>query len=145
MHVRDKVHGRRLLRPPSTSMVPLGERWNGKKWARQPTPNPWFPPGGNNRLSGVSCASATACMATGYNDDRGTVLALRWNGKTWASKTLTQPHGAGWLYGVSCASARACIAVGAYHELNPSFGPELTLAERWNGKSWAIQTLPSPV
>jgi hypothetical protein len=42
---------------------------------------------------------------------------------------------------VSCTAATACTAVGDY--LNSS-NTDLTLAERWNGSSWAIQPTPNP-
>jgi hypothetical protein len=42
---------------------------------------------------------------------------------------------------VSCTSASACSAVGSY--VNSS-GVEVTLAERWNGTSWSIQSTPNP-
>ncbi|MEA2314573.1 MAG: hypothetical protein QOI03_1265, partial [Solirubrobacteraceae bacterium] len=45
------------------------------------------------------------------------------------------------LSGVSCTTASACTAVGYYVN---SAGTRLTLAERWNGTSWATQTTPNP-
>jgi hypothetical protein len=43
--------------------------------------------------------------------------------------------------GVSCISASACTAVG-YYALGT--GTVVTLAERWNGTAWAIQSTPNP-
>ena len=44
------------------------------------------------------------------------------------------------LNGVSCTSASACTAVG-----DSSNGTAtVTLAERWNGTRWSIQTTPNP-
>ncbi|MEO6472983.1 MAG: hypothetical protein ABIR57_13410, partial [Aeromicrobium sp.] len=45
------------------------------------------------------------------------------------------------LNGVSCTSATACTAAG-FH--NASSGGSKTLAERWNGTKWTIQTTPNP-
>jgi hypothetical protein len=45
------------------------------------------------------------------------------------------------LYGVSCSSASACTAVG---DDETSAGASVTLAERWNGTSWALQTTATP-
>ncbi len=42
----------------------LAEGWDGTKWAVQTTPNPTGA-SGDSDLSGISCASATACMAVG--------------------------------------------------------------------------------
>ncbi len=44
------------------------------------------------------------------------------------------------LFGVSCTSPKACIAVGAYY----AFMTPGTLAERWNGSKWSIQTTRKP-
>ena len=43
--------------------------------------------------------------------------------------------------GVSCTSGTACTAVGHYTN---SAGVQVTLAEIWNGSSWAIQSTPNP-
>jgi hypothetical protein len=40
------------------------------------------------------------------------------------------------LDGVSCARATACVTVGS--------NQAATLAERWNGTTWAIQPIPNP-
>ena len=45
------------------------------------------------------------------------------------------------LTAVSCTSANACTAVGWYTN---SGGVTVTLAERWNGSAWSIQTTPNP-
>jgi hypothetical protein len=47
----------------SGTQVTLAERWNGRTWAVQRTPNP--PDGGASLLKGVSCSSAAACTAVG--------------------------------------------------------------------------------
>jgi hypothetical protein len=126
--------------------VTLAERWNGALWAIQSTPNP---AGAHSVvLSGVSCASATACTVVGnyYNIGGPDVtLAERWNGTSWAVRTTPNPGGAQGstvLSGVSCTAPKACTAVGYYY--HKSAGPELTLAERWNGTSWAVRTTPNP-
>jgi hypothetical protein len=42
---------------------------------------------------------------------------------------------------VSCSSASACTAVGGYLD---TAGINVTLAERWNGKTWRLQFPPNP-
>jgi hypothetical protein len=138
-----------------TSPATLAARWNGTAWDVQPTPNPGGtggPPNQENTLNGVSCTSASACTAVGSYNAGGTVsnpngttllLAVRWNGKTWAVQSTPSPSGAqgSSLAGVSCTSASACIAVGSYTN---SAGTTVPLAERWNGKAWTIQKTPIP-
>lgn len=46
------------------------------------------------------------------------------------------------LNAVSCPSTSACTAVGFEEKNNSAF--DNTLAERWDGSSWAAQTTPSP-
>ncbi len=123
--------------------VTLAERWNGKKWMIEPTPNPAK---AVSFLYGVSCTSAKACTAVGYYR-RGAVkivtFAERWNGKKWTIESMPTPAGAvgSFLYGVSCTAADACTAVGDYQN---GAGQKSTLAERWNGKMWAIEPTPTP-
>jgi hypothetical protein len=65
------------------------------------------------------------------------------SGPSWAIQASVNPAGATTspLQGVSCSAATACTAVGYY--INTK-GANLTLAERWNGTSWAIQATPNP-
>ena len=123
----------------------LVERWNGRKWMVQPTPNPSV-----NSLAAVSCASANVCTAVG--EDRSGTLAERWNGTHW---TIQQtPNLApsrnyyytrvGVLSSVSCPSARACTAVGTSSLQGEYSSDDWTLAEHWNGTKWTIQQTPDP-
>ena len=121
----------------------LAEAWNGSKWLIEPTPNP----AGSraSELSGVSCASATACIAVGkYFNSAGIELTLAeaWSGTRWAIEPTPNPAGTyPGLSGVSCASALACTAVGSYVGSNPPLTH--TLAEAWNGTRWAIEPIAS--
>jgi hypothetical protein len=125
--------------------VTLAERWNGTTWSIQPTPNP---KGATlSTLTGVSCQSTTpVCTAVGYViNSAGTyaTLAEHWNGVSWAIQPTPNPTGAtsSSLNGTSCPSANACTAAGTYID---SAGAAKTLAEHWNGVSWAIQPTPNP-
>jgi hypothetical protein len=42
---------------------------------------------------------------------------------------------------VSCVSTSTCTAVGSY---NGRSGFAATLAERWNGTTWSVQSTPNP-
>jgi hypothetical protein len=121
----------------------LAEGWNGSAWAIQAVPDPAG--SADSYLQGVSCPAARDCVAVGDYYPHGassTVpLAEAWNGSTWAILTVPAPSGGhqSRLDGVSCTSADACTAVGVY---TVKSGSQVALAERWNGKSWTIQTLP---
>lgn len=123
------------------STLTLVERWNGTEWAIQESPNPSG--SANAQLHSVSCTSSSACTAVGY-DVTGTgaqaPLGERWNGTTWSLQAVPSPAGStgAQLRGVSCTSSSACTAVGAYK----TSGALLTLAERWNGTGWRVQSTP---
>lgn len=128
-----------------TANRPLIDLLRGNKWAVQA---PALPVGAANAiLSGVSCASSTACMAVGnYGLDDGTTMALaeQWDGINWAQATIPAPAGATFatLSGVSCISSTACIAVGNY---SPDGGiTTVTLADSWDGTTWTELASPNP-
>ncbi len=130
----------------SGASLSLAERWNGKAWEIQSTPNP----AGAKEVSlgGVSCSSSKACTATGsYQNSAGTSEAAfveQWNGTEWKVEETPIPSGAGkydkgTLLGVSCSSPTACTAVGQYE----SSSALLPLAESWNGSAWKVQSVPA--
>lgn len=121
----------------------LAMRWNGTTWAIQTTPTPVGATA--SQLDDVYCTSATACTAVGmYTFFGGTKmsLAMVWNGATWTVQTTPNPAGAtiSHLGSVSCTASNACTAVG---EATIS-GSLRTLAMRWNGTAWTLQTTPNP-
>jgi hypothetical protein len=80
----------------------LVERWNGTAWSIQPAPAPpnYTTSFGAAALSGVSCASATACDAIG-NYTPGNVPTFfieAWNGTRWSLQPVATPGGttSGW-------------------------------------------------
>jgi hypothetical protein len=71
-------------------------------------------------------------------------LAERWNGTRWSIERTLDPGGSvgSSLAGVSCTSTATCTAVGSINLLPP--GTPGSLAERWEGSRWSLQTTPSP-
>ena len=123
--------------------VSLAERWDGTSWTVQPTPNPAGSVG--DWLGGVSCTSATACVAVGgYNTNAKSAtdfqLAERWDGTSWTIQVTPQPQQESYLNGVSCTSDTACTAVGT-NVSGSGDGPPL--AEVWDGTNWTTQTAPN--
>ena len=110
-------------------------------WSVVPSPN--RTPGGN-QLSGVSCATASFCMAVGTSGTGTATLAEPWNGSAWSiANTPAIPTGTqGYLGGVSCPSASFCIAVGLYHSQTAG-GANGQLAYTWNGSTWSIANTPA--
>src|SRR5215471_3022529 len=115
-------------------------------WTREHSPNATAPRG---QIESVSCSSSNGCTAVGDALGRSglnVTLAERWNGVSWTLQRAANPAGdtvpisSPVLSGVSCPSAKFCQAVGSY-----SLGlTGASLAERWNGKAWAIQVFPAP-
>ncbi|HXR13408.1 MAG TPA: hypothetical protein VN740_02030 [Solirubrobacteraceae bacterium] len=113
------------------------------RWSVEATPNPPGPL--DSELFGVSCPSASACLAVGYATGGAAeaLLAERFDGVRWRLAQPAVPAGAvtAAFVGVSCASTAACTAVGNYRDRT---GLTLTLAERWDGSAWAIEPTPDP-
>ncbi len=93
-------------------------------------------PANVGQLGGVSCTSATWCMAGGQV----------WNGTAWTyvpRPNVGSSGSAGDLDSVSCTSPTACMAVGNYRQtLYSPFGT--LLIERWDGSAWTVQSVPTP-
>jgi hypothetical protein len=115
----------------------LTERWNGSSWAVLSSPNP--AKAGLAHLRGVSCLSASSCIAVGslysgtYPLDEETTIAESWNGTSWTLQT--SPNAAGKHFSsfasISCSSTVACTAVGGQRpELTET--PSGNLAGRWD-------------
>ena len=121
----------------------LAERWNGHKWLVSRLAHP--PGATSGALTAVSCTSARACTAVGFDyvpATGGGPLAERWNGSRWALEVTPNPGQGGVpLAAVSCGSATSCTAVG-YYDFGALGFASTTLAEHWNGRQWAVQSLP---
>jgi hypothetical protein len=132
-------------RPASSGKTAgLALRWNGTRWVSQRLPVL----AGGSRLTGVSCYSA-GCTAVGAAPTTSGVSALAeaWNGSRWA---LQSPPGSGNVKGavytiwnaVHCQSASNCTVTGTWFPA--AGGGNLTLAETWNGSTWAKDNTPTP-
>ncbi|HET7511074.1 MAG TPA: fibronectin type III domain-containing protein [Solirubrobacterales bacterium] len=123
----------------------LALRWDGKEWSTQEIENP---ASNSIKLTSVSCASSTFCMATGYYYYESkfvyTPLSERWDGTSWTIKEAKPvKEKMNWLYGVSCTSSSACTAVGA-EEVNATSHETKAMARVWSGSEWSTQTMPEP-
>jgi hypothetical protein len=113
--------------------------WNGTAWSLVLSPG--SSTGSGAMLEDISCVSTTACLAVGANlVGNGSPRAELWNGTKWSVLTPPSPAHSTTveLSGVSCSAANACMVVGLYL----IGGLQLTLAETWNGRTWAIHATP---
>jgi hypothetical protein len=129
--------GHRGFVTPST----LIQHWDGRVWSTVASPNPAPDgPGDGVSLEGVSCVSATDCMATGY-DGSGAHYPLfeHWNGIEWTIEGGPAPaYSSTQMSGISCVRAGDCYASG---ESSPNDVP-LSLVEHWDGRAWSIMKNP---
>lgn len=114
-------------------------RWDGTRWTQQLT----YTPGAAQSagLTGVSCPSATSCVAVGdFSDPAGLQQPLteRWQGHAWAALPGPGfPGRSASLYTVSCRSASACLAVGDTTPNRPH-ARSSPLAQWWDGTRWKV-------
>jgi len=127
----------------------LVERWNGRRWSIQRTPRAGLGAG----LDDVSCTSETACTAVGFGSDEDNIDTWRerWDGRRWSLRQRHEsvtdqserPLGA-----VSCTSPNVCTVIASFalqtEPLPLSTPVHVMRAERWNGRHWSIDRMPSP-
>ncbi len=101
-------------------------------------------------LQGISCTTATACIAVGT---RGGMVgegvdvvpqAQRWDGHSW-TLVATADLGTGQngeLRSVACANPTLCFGVGAQGSNAASIS--MPLVERWDGTQWTLVPVPVP-
>ena len=128
--------------------------WSGGAWTATQAPLPanalpddTSSPG--NYVSGVSCASASYCLAVGsYETTDHTLegLLLTWSGGKWTAveaplpdNAISQPGVS--LHGVSCPSATSCVVVGQYEDVN---GGRDGVLLTWSGGDWTATRAPIP-
>ena len=135
--------------PAGTTVASPADRYTYERlrWAGQ---TPWNEPGlEQGWLNGVSCTSASFCMAVGhYWHPSGWVnnraLVYRFTGAQWIQRTvaLSEGYTGPYLSGVSCTASTACTAVG--YAVATKSGDSVPFAVRWNGSAWSQQELAPP-
>jgi hypothetical protein len=112
----------------------LTEHFNGT-WSI--TGSPALTDTQTNLLSGVTCLSASDCIAVGSDMDgaQAQTLAATWNGLAWSTVATSNLLGNNrTLDSVACISATNCFAAGYSFEGLLS----QNLIESWNGTSWSL-------
>jgi hypothetical protein len=119
----------------------MTEEWNGTAWIHAAIAT--LKGIRVSQFRSVSCASSLSCTAVGDGVkglDTAVSIGEHFNGSTWTAQSIPFPNGATdvEVAGVSCPSVSVCVAVGSMGNRSPSSGAEFTLADRWNGVSWAM-------
>jgi hypothetical protein len=131
----------------ATSQLTLAARWNGKTWVLGASPVPAGAKGAG--FNGISCVSATSCVAVG---DYGApaigglpaALAETWNGTSWTINPVPGPISGvqeSVLFAVWCSMPGTCAAVGG---AAPDLQTEVPLAVASNGGGWSVRPAPDP-
>jgi hypothetical protein len=122
----------------------LTEHWNGRTWARVPSPNPAGTVTGV-QLNGVAATSSSNAWAVGFVDGRSGLartLIEHWNGRAWKVQPSPNPGSySDFLQSVTALSATDAWAVGYY---SSSEANAFTLVEHWNGRTWTRVPSPNP-
>ena len=118
----------------------LTEEFDGQSWTIIPGADSSTTE--NNTLQGISCTSATDCIAVGTvtaASDR--TLIESFDGTNWSvmdspDTSATQSND---LESVSCSAVDSCTAVGEYYDGSAY----QTLIESYDGSTWSIVTSPN--
>jgi len=141
------VAGGSVGTPGHTPQAPLLLTESGGTWTAAIAPLPGGHPANTHSwISGVSCVTATWCMADGYAQVGAHTpgLLLHLSGTRWTASRVPVPAGGGTipsLGGVSCTSLRFCVAAGNYQKRSGEIVP---MALTWNGRRWAARRMPLP-
>jgi hypothetical protein len=123
------------------------EKWNGTKWSVAKSKNTVSTQ--DNFLWGVSCSTASFCMAVGYYDKGAGEYGLteKWSSSAWSVVSSPKHSGGATnavndLWSVSCVKNTTHFCLAAGHYLNGSFIKQ-TLVEKFNGSAWSMLSSPN--
>jgi hypothetical protein len=113
-----------------------------------PPPSPSSVPASSGiTLTGISCASASYCVAVGVatvSQARVLPVAEAWNGQSWSGQAVPGPTGTATavsrLDAVSCSGPSRCVAVGG----TTTASGDVAFADSWNGTRWQLLPLDYP-
>jgi hypothetical protein len=115
------VGNEEVSEPVGFDALAVAQMWNGKAWSTGPASSPTT----STYLYGVSCPTATWCMAVGFSG--ASTLAERWNGTGWTvvPSENSGPSEQDNLLAVSCTGTSFCSAVGYQNSsrFKPSASP----------------------
>jgi hypothetical protein len=125
--------------------------WNGRTWAKLPSPGPGAVLNWLESVSAISARNAWAAGYTGTADYGPQPLVLHWNGRTWTRQRIPNPHRFfRTLSGAAAVSGTDVLAVGSFSASgcgtrDRSYVPHWNaMALRWDGESWAAVATPTP-
>jgi hypothetical protein len=151
----DNLQGVKAFSPSDVwavgSMIPAGGsqgrtlvmHWNGSAWSIVPSPNP---NPSVDILHAVDGIASNNLWAVGQQAQSETVtgagpgtrsLAEHWNGTRWSVASTPNTGDEDSLNGVAAAGTASAFSVGTFVQQGGAIPVDRTLAEAWNGSSWA--------
>lgn len=119
----------------------LIEHWDGSAWKIVGSANQGSE-FNDNVLDSVTCLTSVDCWAVGYaGSSTAATLVEHWDGLSWAVVNSPTLGSSTYLNAVTCLSTSDCWSVGQSY--TGQFGRAQTLAEHWDGTSWAIVSSPN--
>ena len=116
----------------------LVEVLSGGQWTQMASPTSFET---NTYLSGVSCPTATSCIAVGHFGASYTYILGLEKG-VWSVVASPNPGSDDSLQGVSCKSTSSCVAVGGYIQASPF--ETAPLIENLQSGTWTQSASPNP-
>jgi hypothetical protein len=118
--------------------LPFAARWTSGRW--QLLPIPAIAGQVKVNFEGISCPTASECVAVGFTVDNTKqqyyhAFAERWSSGAWHLSTLRSAPSV--FVGASCPSAARCFASGYTFPAVSSYAHQLM--ETWNGGGWTTQ------
>ncbi len=127
-----------------TGASALAETLGNGGWALMTEPS--VPGAYTAELQGVSCTSASSCVAVGYYQVKGgrqqTLVATLADGAWTITASPNRGTGNNQLDSVSCPQAGTCVAVGYYQGAGSQSTTSRTLAEELFDGTWTLTTVP---
>jgi hypothetical protein len=123
--------------------------WNGAGWSVVPSPNP---DPFVNVLDAIGGVASNDLWAVGHQSrnkaDTGVppgtrTLAMHWDGSNWSPVNTPNVGDNNSLSGVAATGPAAVTAVGTFEDVSGGGAVARTLAEQWNGSSWATLATPN--
>jgi hypothetical protein len=145
------VGGQSVFDGPYTEAQPMMQTSSGGAFSLSATPPPHG--AGSAGLAGISCPTASNCIAVGsalsptneHAYHGGSIAyAARWDGSHWSAATPRRVAGQTQLLdAVSCPTSTTCVAVGGTGPVQGYPPANTPLAERWDGTGWTALPVPS--
>jgi hypothetical protein len=123
--------------------------WDGAGWSRVASPNPDSYVNVLHAVGGIASNDLWAVGRTGRNKaDTGIppgtrTLAMHWDGHEWTAVSTPNVGDNNLLAGVAAGSPAAVTTVGSWEDASGEIPVLQTLAQRWDGSSWAAVDTPN--